>query len=1535
MSHPHPPVVILSGHRVGSSAAAGLLQAAGLWLGPTLAATRFNPAGHFEAEAILREHRRLLASMDRDWTCPPRWIDSSLVDPEALQSALDEIRSDGPWGWKDPRTLFLLSIWTSVLSEFRFVGVFRPTAQAAASIQRRDGIPAEAAWAIADAYTRRLAQLRAALGFPVIAFGVEGLDFIDQVRNVAELLDLSFQSSSPGEVFDSRFITVPPGGELTEWDEQLLAAARQKPTDAPVSGRAEVLGALRQLDDPLLDSLRKDLGPAFRAGTRDCLQRARQASSAVGKVLIITNHPSNGVVDLPEVLQLPAKDPNGWPGPFTHIVGHGVLDEIDPVSLSDWLRDAVRQLDPGGILAVSGWVTDGDVLPHDQLVPAAATTAHRDRPPYLHHRDELEVALLPTDKTLADVVTRSNGRTLLVVGTPEVRRPGIRTPAELRAAARRSERELRDSRDELNRLRQERTHLKEIAGRVADAEARAHRLEQAKDRAHRRIAELEAELIRLKSEAETQSNLLRVELAESRRKEREATQQSQALQAELEKSRQEAKRRLAEQRRTAERVRSLEKKLATVNKRYERLRHRRVVRLALSVANLAAPLFKFVRAVRKRKSSQPAPPSSSPQRHVLNRSELVRRITEARPDRNLTSGPLVSIIVLTRNGSHHLRRLLPGLAATTYRSFELIVVDNGSDDDTGDLLRGTHWPFPIHVISHDYNTSFSEGNNEAAGAANGDFLLFLNNDIEPINPGWLGEMVDVATKVPDTSAVGALLVYPLRGATDDHTVQHQGIIYRFRDGAPHAANLGGDDPTDPGLASVWSVPAVTAAAMMVPKEAFERVGGFRTEYVYGTEDVDLCLRLRQLGEIRLCGKAALFHHESATQSKVASELTRINRLGNWQVFAELWSPTLSRSIRSDQIKRLGRWTRSSGKVAITLTRDDPAAGWGDYYTAHELGNAFSAAGWEVVYAERYKDRWYELNGDVDLVISLLDAFDMRKAPPGALTVAWVRNWVERWLDRPWFESIDLVVASSDLAARAILERTGRHVPTIPLATNPERFHPGRPNPTFAADYAFTGNNWGAGRKLIPLLDVRPQERFLLFGKGWDSDPRVSRYWRGHLSYELLPELYSSVKIVLDDTADPTLPHGFLNGRVFDALAAGALVLTDNETGAQELFDGLLPVYRDRRELRELLDRYLDSESERTELVNRLRERVLAEYTYDRLPQRFVDAIEQWILRPRLAFKIGAPNWDEAKSWGDYHFARAMAAELSRLGFETEIHTLPEWDRADRQAVDVVVHLRGLTTYAPKPCHVNVLWIISHPDDITESECEKYDLVFVASEPHARELAERVSVPVMPLLQATDTSRFHDGDVDPALACDVLFVGNSRGKRRVAVDWALEAGLDLKVYGRGWDGLIPDDVVEDVYFPNEELARLYRSAKVVLNDHWPDMARHGFISNRVFDVLSSGGVIVSDRVKGLEELFGAAVPTFGSQSEFNEVLKNVLSDLAAARARAREAAGLVRREHSFAQRAQTLVSYLRPYLEDRALDLDGHRLNVDQLPGFHT
>ncbi|MDQ0895400.1 hypothetical protein QFZ26_002955 [Agromyces ramosus] len=280
-------------------------------------------------------------------------------------------------------------------------------------------------------------------------------------------------------------------------------------------------------------------------------------------------------------------------------------------------------------------------------------------------------------------------------------------------------------------------------------------------------------------------------------------------------------------------------------------------------------------------------------------------------------------------------------------------------------------------------------------------------------------------------------------------------------------------------------------------------------------------------------------------------------------------------------------------------------------------------------------------------------------------------------------------------------------------------------------------------------------------------------------------------------------------------------------------------------------------------------------------------------------RISAPLGAEGDRYGDVPFAEDLAAALSRFVDSARVIRLDE-AVAD---VDVVITLRGLARLDRVDGAVNVLWVISHPELVTDEELRAHDVVYAASVGWAERRRRESRVQVAPLLQATNPTRFRP---DPATRqrAGVLFVGTTRGIERPAVLWAVDAGAEVEIHGHGWEEYVPAERIASTHMPNRVLPKAYAAADVVLNDHWSDMAHEGFVSNRVFDAVASGAVVVSDRVEGLDEISPVLIRTFGSRDELAGLLR--AEDRPGLAERAIEASR-VGAAHSFDVRVSRMVS----------------------------
>jgi GT2 family glycosyltransferase len=198
---------------------------------------------------------------------------------------------------------------------------------------------------------------------------------------------------------------------------------------------------------------------------------------------------------------------------------------------------------------------------------------------------------------------------------------------------------------------------------------------------------------------------------------------------------------------------------------------------------------------------------------------------------------------------------------------------------------------------------------------------------------------------------------------------------------------------------------------------------------------------------------------------------------------------------------------------------------------------------------------------------------------------------------------------------------------------------------------------------------------------------------------------------------------------------------------------------------------------------------------------------------RWSIKNPAPGGRSGTRWGDTHFVEDLAEALTGLGQEVVSYRYGSYDAAATAFDDVNFVLRGIRRIPPKPGQVNVMWIISHPEDVTAEELAGFDLVYAASQSWAARMSAEWGIEIRPLLQATDAAAFHPHASAelPGPDADVVFVGQTRPDRpRQIVMDAIAAGVPVKVWGERWARYLPPGHLQGDYVVNADLPALYLS-----------------------------------------------------------------------------------------------------------------------------
>ena len=280
-------------------------------------------------------------------------------------------------------------------------------------------------------------------------------------------------------------------------------------------------------------------------------------------------------------------------------------------------------------------------------------------------------------------------------------------------------------------------------------------------------------------------------------------------------------------------------------------------------------------------------------------------------ERRVRGRPKVTTVIPFRDAAPLLRACVDSVTETTAGDgveLELVLVDNGSTEPETFTLLDRLEARPGVLVRRDSRPfNWAALNNAAVDAGRGDVLLFLNNDVEALRPGWLAALAAQALRA-DVGAVGARLLFP------GGRVQHAGVVLGLGGAAGHVlAGLPGDQPGYLGMAVLTrDCSAVTGACLATRRDIFETLGGFDEDLGLDVNDIDYCLRARELGLAAIYEpRAELVHHESPSRGTSGSPKDQLRFLERWQGMVEAGDPYLNRQL-----------TRADCSAALRRTDED-------------------------------------------------------------------------------------------------------------------------------------------------------------------------------------------------------------------------------------------------------------------------------------------------------------------------------------------------------------------------------------------------------------------------------------------------------------------------------------------------------------------------------------------------------------------------------------------------------------------------------------
>jgi len=692
--------------------------------------------------------------------------------------------------------------------------------------------------------------------------------------------------------------------------------------------------------------------------------------------------------------------------------------------------------------------------------------------------------------------------------------------------------------------------------------------------------------------------------------------------------------------------------------------------------------------------------------------------------------PLVSIIILNRNGSDKLKDLMESFQKRDfYSNFEIVFVDNASTDASVEYMEKWKDTYNIQIICNAENCSFSAANNQGAQIAKGDYLLFLNNDIA-VTDGWLDELLICMSEVENPGVIGARLIYPRVLGNNQvkekaYAVQHRGIAFkdsmRQKQHFIRPYNIGSGEMVKSSDTKVIERVAVMAAAFMVRKVVFEEVQGFSEEYNYGFEDVDLCLKIYRKGYSNYyCPNSILYHYEFGTRDKGESPEAKQRGDHNVAVFQGKWQKYLAKQMLLDKLEGKRLFTEGPLQIAIVNKQEKDAC-------LIQLEKQFKEKGYKVLYLNPKDERkYYSVTAASDVLLVLDENYqienitnyksdliivkvqDETASCDNALCISMKQlldndNWLENILRGLTKDEVDAKTVDicgcmpndhnmkfwGDLyfaqAMKKEFERRGYNANvrtrqewhkrstakyTIFLRGNREYYpsveegrvsimwnisHPdevslmeynsfdyvffasdklkGRMGDQIQCDsdvlmqctdaevmqaeehkdkkyeLLFVGNSRQVYRKI--LKDLLPTDyKLTVIGRHWENYPVQDYVVQPYISNEEVGQAYHDATILLNDHWDDMKEQGVISNRIFDALAAGAFVISDYMDEIEEAFAGAVVTYKDKDDLKAKIDYYMKHESERLEKAKLGQNIVLRQHTFANRIEKMIQVMEQ-------------------------------------------------------------------------------------------------------------------------------------------------------------------------------------------------------------------------------------------------------------------------------------------------------------------------------------
>jgi len=575
--------------------------------------------------------------------------------------------------------------------------------------------------------------------------------------------------------------------------------------------------------------------------------------------------------------------------------------------------------------------------------------------------------------------------------------------------------------------------------------------------------------------------------------------------------------------------------------------------------------------------------------------------------RDLNESTRLSVIISSfGEPASTLRAVESILRASLVDAPEVIVVDNGSEDvDAFSLAQQLCGRPHVRLLRLPKNYNVAIGNNFGFLASRGEFVLFLSPRVE-LRTGAIDQLLD---QMKDPSIAGAqpLLLNP------DDTVLSAGTAWA--PAAPLPFQLLFSHPSDDAepLAD-YAFSAASGAALLMRSSDFHRLQGFDPLFINGLEDLDLCLRALRIrpSGFRVVTETRFTVHDPETHGQPELGTDRQLFLTRWRhqlpgddsgalarcgfSLARVSADGSNASIQGTSVI-LTRRPDAPRRWAIKnpATADRRGDGWGDTHFADSLAQSLRRAGQEVV-TYRHQGHGSPATSFDDVSLTLRGKHRGR-IMPGQVNIMWIISHPDS-ITAEELGSFDLVYAASTQWAAWATSEFGVVVKPLLQATDASRFSYSDPPSHPSTDLVFVGGNHAGRDRRGVSTALRSGVKVTIYGPGWENvaDEHIAGTYVPNVN---LGAVYRDAHFVLADHWADMAQEGFIQNRVFDAVASGCRVLTDPVSGLYDVFGDEVISYSNEADVKAAVVEAVQSRHLWSNEARRAAsDRILAQHSFD-------------------------------------------------------------------------------------------------------------------------------------------------------------------------------------------------------------------------------------------------------------------------------------------------------------------------------------------------